>query len=92
MVYYNFCLNQVVLASEYQPIEVETLVTMNASPLMLCAVLAISTLVSALPPQQPLGQHSEEPTHAKSRNLPLVVWHGLGDEYVLQFLHFTDRH
>jgi len=50
------------------------------SPLLLCAVLAVSICVNAWPQQQPLAQSFEELALTESSNLPLVVWHGLGDK------------
>ena len=44
-------------------------------------------LVTALPPlQEPLLPTQSTPvtSSADSANLPLVVWHGLGDKYVVQ--------
>ena len=57
------------------------------SPLfvILFSFLSILSIVAALPSQKLLGLDESSPSlnRGTSSNLPLVVWHGLGDKYVL---------
>ncbi|KAL6719925.1 hypothetical protein ACLMJK_001846 [Lecanora helva] len=56
----------------------------------LCALLSIVSSVNAFPSQQPLRSHTE-PSVKASSNLPVVVWHGLGDNYQSDGQRYVDE-
>ena len=45
------------------------------------SLLQVTSL--SLIPQAPLGQSPSKDLENTTSNLPLIVWHGLGDKYVL---------
>lgn len=57
---------------------------------VLYALLTVPTYINAIPTQQPLVQTPIQTASAESSNLPLVVWHGLGDNYQSDGQRYVD--
>ena len=60
-------------------------------PLLLVALRCVAAIPP--PPQEPLSSIQSTPvaSSVKPVNLPLVVWHGLGDKYVIRFASSSYR-
>ena len=64
---------------------------MMAKSQLLYALISLTALINALPQQQPLIPNNIIRPSSGPPNLPLVVWHGLGDNYQSDGQRYVDE-